>query len=169
MNVSRCWRSLIISQAELSKVLKVSQQRISQMAKNEELSLDENGKILLIQSLQRIYKQNEEKEDKKTVSFEEEKALHERAKREIAELQLGEMRNDLHKTSDIEYLVGNMVIVFRRTMLALPSKMATSLAGKTPEDINEILTKEINYALKELSEFDAEKLVNVDVAAEDDE
>ena len=77
------------------------------------------------------------------------------------------MKNDLHKTADIVYLVGNMVIVFRRTLLALPSKMATSLAGKTPEDINEILTKEINRALKELSEFDAAKLAEID--SDDDE
>ncbi len=43
-------------------------------------------------------------------------------------MKLGELKNELHKTSDITYLVGNMVVVFRHTLLALPSKMATSLA-----------------------------------------
>ena len=136
------------------------------MRKNDEVVCDENGKILLVQSLEQIYNKNSQNSCE-NVSFEEERALHEKAKREIAELKLGELKNDLHKTADIVYLVGNMVIVFRRTLLALPSKMATSLAGKTPEDINEILTKEINRALKELSEFDAAKLAEID--AENDE
>lgn len=136
------------------------------MRKNDEVVCDENGKILLVQSLERIYNKNNQNSCE-NVSFEEERALHEKAKREIAELKLGELKNDLHKTADIVYLVGNMVIVFRRTLLALPSKMATSLAGKTPEDINEILTKEINRALKELSEFDAAKLAEID--SDDDE
>lgn len=166
MNVSKSWRNLIISQSEMAKILKVTQQRISQMRKNDEVVCDENGKILLVQSLEQIYNKNNQNSCE-NVSFEEERALHEKAKREIAELKLGELKNDLHKTADIVYLVGNMVIVFRRTLLALPSKMATSLAGKTPEDINEILTKEINRALKELSEFDAAKLAEID--AENDE
>ena len=136
------------------------------MRKNDEVVCDENGKILMVQSLERIYNKNNQNSCE-NVSFEEERALHEKAKREIAELKLGELKNDLHKTADIVYLVGNMVIVFRRTLLALPSKMATSLAGKTPEDINEILTKEINRALKELSEFDAAKLAEID--SDDDE
>lgn len=136
------------------------------MRKNDEVVCDENGKILLVQSLERIYNKNNQNSCE-NVSFEEERALHEKAKREIAELKLGELKNDLHKTTDIVYLVGNMVIVFRRTLLALPSKMATSLAGKTPEDINDILTKEINRALKELSEFDAAKLAEID--SDDDE
>ena len=138
------------------------------MRKNDEVVCDENGKILLVQSLEQIYNKNSQNSCE-NVSFEEERALHEKAKREIAELKLGELKNDLHKTADIVYLVGNMVIVFRRTLLALPSKMATSLAGKTPEDINEILTKEINRALKELSEFDAAKLAEIDDENDEEE
>ena len=166
MNVSKSWRNLIISPSEMAKILKVTQQRISQMRNNDEVVCDENGKLLLVQSLERIYNKNNQNSCE-NVSFEEERALHEKAKREIAELKLGELKNDLHKTADIVYLVGNMVLVFRRTLLALPSKMATSLAGKTPEDINEILTKEINRALKELSEFDAAKLAEIE--SDDDE
>ena len=161
MNVSKSWRNLIISQSEMAKILKVTQQRISQMRKNDEVVCDENGKILLVQSLEQIYNKNSQNSCE-SVSFEEERALHEKAKREIAELKLGELKNDLHKTAD-------MVIVFRRTLLALPSKMATSLAGKTPEDINEILTKEINRALKELSEFDAAKLAEIDAKNDEEE
>lgn len=168
MNVSKCWRSLVISQSEMAKILGVTQQRISQMRQNEELVCDDDGKILLIQSLDFLHKQELEKNGGKDVAFEKERALHEKAKREIAELKLGELKNELHKTSDIVYLVGNMVVVFRRTLLALPSKMATSLAGKPPEDINEMLTAEINRALKDLSEFDAAKLENIDSGDDDD-
>ena len=37
------------------------------------------------------------------------------------------------------------------------------------EDINEILTKEINRALKELSEFDAAKLAEIDAKNDEEE
>jgi phage terminase Nu1 subunit (DNA packaging protein) len=168
VNVSKCWRELIISQREFAKIVGLTQQRVSQMCRDEELVCDDEGKILLTQSLVFLHRQAAEKKGDAEVSYDEEKALHEKAKREIAELKLGELKNELHKTSDITYLVGNMVVVFRRTLLALPSKMATSLAGKTPEDINELLTKEINRALKELSEFDASKLENLDAGDDND-
>lgn len=169
MNVTKCWRDLIISQREFAKILGLTPQRVSQLVRDQELVCNDEGKIMLVQSLMFWHRQSAGNTDGgKGVSYDEEKALHEKAKREIAELKLGELKNELHKTSDITYLVGNMVVVFRRTLLALPSKMATSLAGKTPEDINEMLTKEINRALKDLSEFDAAKLENIDGGDDDD-
>lgn len=161
MNVSRLWNNLTITQTEMGRILGVTQQRVGQLIKEGVMVTNDSNKILLVQSLQSFYKKDLAEEKEKHVSYDEEKALHERAKREIAELKLGELKNDLHKTEDIVFLVGGMVTIFRRHLLALPSKLAVSLAGKSPEDINEELTKHINGALTELSTFDASKLVNI--------
>lgn len=169
VNVSKCWRSLQISQNEMGKVIGVTPQRVAQLKKDGTVVADDQGKILLVQSLQNIHRLDQGDSGAEGVSLDEERALHEKAKREMAEIKLGEMKNDMHSTDDIIYIIGNMVVVFRRTLLSLPSKMATSLAGKSPEDINEILTKEITRALQELSEFDAEKLADMDVEGDDDE
>lgn len=161
MNVSKCWRNLEISQGEMAKIMRVTQQRISQLVKENALVCSKNGKILLVQSLLQVYEKNKEEKDKKAISYDKEKALHEHVKREMAELKLGEMKNDLHKTEDILFIWGNMVTEFRRTLLALPAKMATTLVGKTSEEIDSIITEYIYHALKRLSELDADELVNV--------
>lgn len=172
MNVSRAWRNLQISQVEFGKILGLSQSQVSRLNEIDTFAKDKNGKILLVQSLQKYYALKQEETEQKEVSFDKEHALLERAKREKAELELGEMRNDLHKTDDIMLLVGGMVVEFRQRLLSIPSKMATTLVGKSQEEIQEILTKEIHLALTDLSQLKGKDLVrqyDADEEERDDE
>ncbi len=92
------------------------------------------------------------------ISLDREKTLHEKAKREIAELKLGELKGQLHRTEDIDFMLGGLITVLRRNLLAMPAKMATSLVGKDTDEVNEIMTKYINSALSELATFKAADL-----------
>lgn len=90
MNVTKCWRDLIISQREFAKILGLTPQRVSQLVRDQELVCNDEGKIMLVQSLMFWHRQSAGNVDGgKGVSYDDEKALHEKAKREIAELKLG--------------------------------------------------------------------------------
>lgn len=169
MNVSAAWRRLQISQAKMGEILGISQQHVSRLVENGTLEKDKQGKILLVQSLKKYYTLRADEMEKQEVSFEKERALNERAKREMNELRLGREKHDLHKTEDILFLVGGMVIEFRQRILSLPSKMATSLVGKSQEEINNILTQQLTATLTELSRLDADALIRAYDDSEEEE
>ncbi len=159
MKISKNLKQVTTTQTEIAKALGMTQQRVSQLVKNGVVIRDDTGAVLLIDSLINYYKSNHGNNQLiDNLSFETERSLHEKAKREIAELHLAEMKNEMHFTADIELMVGGMVTVFKKKMLALPYKVAQKLVAKSADDINEILTNEITSSLTELSTFDAAKL-----------
>ena len=142
----------------MAKVLGITQQRVSQLVKDGVIMRDDSGAVLVVQSIQAFYKLRMEMESSECANYEKEKALHEKAKRELAEIELAEKRGDMHCTSDIEIMVGGLFTVFKKNILSIPSKMALILSGKQPEEVNEMLTQEMSHCLTELSRFDVNKL-----------
>lgn len=166
MDVSKNYNTLTISQIGISRILGVTQPQVSHLAKSGVLLRSDDSKILLVESLKNYYLRRIKTTSEEDINFDREKTLHEKAKRELAELKLGEQKGLLHSTEDIEFMVGGLVTVLRRNLLAMPAKMATSLVGKTTDEINEIMTSYINGALRELASFKAEDLTRI---YEDDE
>ena len=86
-----------------------------------------------------------------------EKTLHEKAKRETAELQLAKMKGTMHKSEDVEEVMIDMLSRVKSKLMSIPSKMAPILGEET--DINKIqglLDDEIYMTLEELSEYSPE-------------
>lgn len=162
VKISKDLKTVTTTQTELARALGITQQRVSQLVKDGVVIRDKNGAVILIESLNNFYKLQKESTDKEKVSLEAERALHERAKRELTELKLKEVKNELHSTNDIMLLVGGLVANFKRKMLGIPYKFSNRLEGKKADDINEMLTKEIHDSLIELSELDPSKLINND-------
>lgn len=69
-------------------------------------------------------------ENKVMESLEYEKWLHEKAKREKAEIELAHIKREMHKADEVEKVLNHMVMSFRSKMLSLPSKVAMLLASK---------------------------------------
>jgi phage terminase Nu1 subunit (DNA packaging protein) len=81
-------------------------------------------------------------------------------KRETEELKLAEMKGDLHRTDDIETVVGAAVSRLRISLLAIPMGVAPVIRGK--ENINEIaeiITERLSKALNEMVNIDIDKLL----------
>ena len=75
-------------------------------------------------------------ESKVQESLEYEKWLHEKAKREKAEIELSHIKKEMHKADEVEKVLNHMLASFRSKMLALPSKAALFLASKDdPKEI----------------------------------
>lgn len=72
-----------------------------------------------------------------------ERALHEKAKREIAELKLAKLQGKAYDARTVELVMTEMMSNLRTQLLGLPSKLAPILEGHKKEEIYDILTKEI--------------------------
>ena len=82
-----------------------------------------------------------------------EKALHEKTKRELAELELAKRRNEVHDAEDVQIVMVDMLTKLRSQLLGLPTKMAKLLAERDASYIDAALTQEIEERLKELSDY----------------
>ncbi len=140
----------------MAACLGLTRQRIVQLANDGVLERDAGSKYNVSDNIKKYlaFKSN----NKGEASYDTERMLHEKAKRELAELALAKRKKEVHSTVDIEIMVGGLITVFKRRMLGIPHKMANSIAGKTADDISELLTGEIHMALTELAAFDISRL-----------
>lgn len=93
------------------------------------------------------------------ISYFLERALLTRAQRIKTEMEVMAMRGELHYAEDVEAVTNSMISAFRARALAIPSKAALLLRGKTSlSEIQEILTRHIHECLEELSAYDPDKI-----------
>jgi len=96
----------------------------------------------------------------------EEKARHERVKRELAELKLAKAEARVYDARTVEMVMTEMLSNLRTQLLGLPSKMAPQLEGKEKGEIYGIMTREIEDKLSELSEYTPELFTNEEIEEE---
>ena len=93
-----------------------------------------------------------------------------KTKKELAKLELDERKGDLHRTEDIEQALTTMLMNFRTKIMSLPAKLAKTLAGMNDNaEIYDLLKKETDEALDELSDYDRAFAVQEGADHEDDE
>lgn len=164
MPVIKDTNNLLVTSDGLAACLGVTRPRVIQLANEGVLLRGDNSKYTLAENIRRYidYVKNggrtEQTDDESKGAYWDEKTLHEKAKREFAELRLEKYKNQIHEAKDIELMIGGMLTVFKRRMLSIPHNMAQILANKSPDDINDVLSKEIHSTLIELATFDASKL-----------
>lgn len=136
----------------------LTRQRIVQLANDGVLVRDEKSKYPVAENIKLFLAFRSG--GKGAISFDDEKALHEKAKRELAELELAKKMGTVHEAKDIELMVGGLIAVFKRRIESIPHKMAMVLANssKSSDEINDILVAEIDKALTELANFDVAKI-----------
>lgn len=173
MKITGNFEEWTVTQTQLAKILGLTVGRINQLIDEKIVERDEStktGEVFLIESVKNYYESKNFYKDKKgdKVNFWEERGLHERAKRQMAELKLSKMRGEVYEAKTVDEAFRKLVMILRDNLLALPSKYAPQLEGKKPEQIYEILFEEIESNLAELSQFDVKTLAE-DVIADDDD
>ena len=143
--------TMTVTQSFMGKVLNLSQGRISQLLDEGILVRDElTNRIAFKDSLQSYWLSKNATGD--TVNFWKERGLHEKAKRELAELKLSKSRGEVYEAAVVEGVLSELLTNFRSKLTGLPSKYAVQLEGKTRAEIYSILTAAIEEELTELSE-----------------
>jgi hypothetical protein len=144
-----------VSARELAVIIDLTERRVNQISKEKDIfPKDASGKFLVVQSVYNFYKDKFGHEDV-SVALEREKVEHEKIKRQKSELILAKMRNELHDAATIEKVMTDMLVTFRNRMLSIPSKLAPQIIGqRNIGKISELIAKEVNDALTELSDYD---------------
>jgi len=155
----------------MAQALGVTQPRVHQLIQDGIILKNPAGNVLVIESLKNYYKQKAAIEDTEDVDLTKERALHEKAKREIAELKLAKMQGSVYDARTVELVMTEMYSNLRTQLLGLPSKLAPILEGKSKEEIYAAMTKELEEKLSELSQYSPELFLDSDVeeAGDDDE
>lgn len=170
MKLDKNCKEWTVSQSHLARILEVSHQRVNQLIEEEVVVRDESSKsggVFLIESLRNYYLSKNTVKDNESgsVNFWKEKGLHERAKRQMAELKLRVRKGELYEASIVEAVMTEQLVNFRNKLLGIPAKFATRLEGKSRAEINDALTEEIENCLDELSK----NYKNANFSGDDDE
>ncbi|MBO4780502.1 MAG: hypothetical protein J5497_07695 [Selenomonadaceae bacterium] len=153
MRISGDIKQMTVSQTQLGKAIGVSTPRVNQLIDEGVVVRDEmsqSGQVMLFESLQNYFLSKNVSGD--NVNFWKERGLHERAKRELAELKLSKSRGEVYDATTVESVLVELLTNFRNKLLGLPSKYATRLEGKSRAEIYSTLTTAIEEELTELSE-----------------
>ena len=143
-----------VTQSQLARALDVSKQRVNQLIDEGVVIRDEqatNGQVMLFESLQNYFLSRNVNVGDENVNFWKERGLHEKAKRELAELKLAKSRGELYESSTVEQTLSEILTNFRSKLLGLPSKCAPQLDGKNRGDIYQTLTNAVEELLTELA------------------
>lgn len=136
---------------ELAKLLNITQRRVNQLAEEKIITRQPEGDFVLPEAIAEFYSFKFQSDE--AIDFMAEKALHEKAKRELAELELQKRRNEVHDAADVELVMTDMLTNLRSQLLGLPAKMAVQLANRDKDYIDQALTDEIHARLTELSDY----------------
>lgn len=145
----------------------LTRQRINQLVKESVLVKDKNGKMPLIENIKKYLEYKLRETDQ--ADYWEEKALHEKAKREMAEIQLAKIQNNVHDAGDVERVMSDMLVAIRTRLLGLGSSLASQLANKEKPFINDVIDNEIQEILDNLKDYEPEMFTQEEIADEENE
>jgi len=159
MAVKQDVSGIVVNTDVLAKLFGVTRRYVNQLATEGVLEKRAPGRWPLEQNVNRYIeflrsgKKDPEEQESKSIYWEE-KAKHEAAKREMAELQLAKLKNQMHDATTVELVMTDMLTTFKNRLLALPQKVSPKVIGlKSIAEVNDVLASEINEALTELSDY----------------
>lgn len=148
----------------IAKLFDVTPRRIQQLTKEGVIVATKEGnayKYDLLPTIQRYIKYLSDKangRDKKDEKTDQEKARAEadlkRAKADMAEIQLKELKGKMHRSEDVETLTSDLVYTIRSMIIALPGRLAVDVAAvSTAPEASELIRAECYAILEELSNY----------------
>lgn len=152
----------LISSKEAAEILGVTDRTVQLLAKEGYLTCQKKGncnRYNLYQVVREYIDYCAKKEDKVFSSLEEGK-LHEevrlkRAKADVAELELNELKGNLHSAEDVEKITTDLVLAVRSGLLSLPGRLAVVVTeAKNAAEASEIIKKEVHSLLEELADYE---------------
>lgn len=173
MKVSGNPKNITVTQRAFAGCIGVTQPRVSQLIKEGIVIKDDespSGGVYLVASLINYFK-SKSGADGEDVDYMEEKAKHEKTKREIAELRLAKMEHSVYDARTVEFVMTEQYSNLRTQLLGMPSKLAPQLEGKKKEEIYAVMTREIEEKLEELAEYSPDIFTQEEIegAAEDED
>lgn len=168
-------KDIVVNTTAIAKMFNLTERRVRQLVEEGVINRVGHGRFDLIDTVSKYVtflklSATGMDENDVTESLEYEKWLHEKAKREKAEIELAHLKNEMHRSEDVEKVLNHMVMAFRSKMLSLPTKLANMLVNKSdPKLIEALIERDIHEALQELSEYDPSMFIEATDDDADDE
>lgn len=155
---------------KMAKACSLTTRRLAQLAEEGTMKRVAHGRYAVIPSLiawnKQLREQNARHEEIERSygdfindpiqHIDVERAKHEHLKTKITEIKLELMEGRVHKAEDVERVVTDMLLKMKSKLVAIPSQIAPRMEGKDKNEIENLLNIEIEKALLELSEYNAE-------------
>ena len=152
------------STAVVASLFNLSERRVQQLAKDgviEGRKVEGVYQFDLLPTVRKYIAYLSDKangREQKNRKTEEEKLTAEadlkRAKADMAELQLKELRGQMHRSEDVEAITTDLVYTIRSMIIALPGRLAVDVAAvDTAPEASEIIRRECFAILEELSNY----------------
>lgn len=158
-----------IGTGELAKLVGKSDRWIRQLTSQGILAQSGRGKYKLGVTLSAyIEHMSGGKAGEEKLSHADVKAEHEMLKKEKTEMQLQQMRGELHSSDHVRALMGEMILSAKSKLLSIPVRVSTQLEGESSKSIEKRLNEEINNVLSVLADYNPGQFIE-EVANENDE
>ena len=166
---------------KMAEACSVTTRRLGQLAEEGVMKKVSHGRYAVIPSLLAWNKQlreqvrhNEEIDEELSIyddvqHIDVERAKHEHLKIKLTEIKLELLEGKVHKAEDVERVVTDMLLKMKSKLQAIPSQIAPRIEGKKKAEIEELLNIEIEKALMELSEYNADDFRSDDYIEVSDE
>ena len=171
--------AIVVPVKVLEKAFGIKERRVRQLANEGILVKSGHGRYNFIESVSNYIthlkanveiKSNDEDSE---ISYDDEHALHERAKREKAEMELQVMKGELHEAHIVEHVMSDMLTNFRARILSMPAKLAPVLEIENEVTvIQSTIRSACLEALAELHDYDPEEFYSdnhIDIVDDGDE
>lgn len=152
--------SITVSATVLGDLFGVTDRRIRQMAEEGTVARAAKGRYKLADSIKSYLLTLKFKEDNfdedladSELNYDDEKARHEKVKRQISELKFRTMKGELHRAEDVKTVMTDMLASFKTRLMSIPSKTAPVLENRDTAYIKDHLTKEVLEVLNELKDY----------------
>ena len=166
----------IVNSVTLGNILGITDRRVRQLVEESIIETVARGKYELIKCVQKYcsyLRQKTEADSNKTgakTDYETERALHEKVKREKADLQFKVMKGEMHRALDVENVMVDMITNAKTKLLGIPAKAAPMIIGYTDiPQIQSILQKAVYETLEELVNYTPELFSNKSVLVDEGE
>ena len=160
-----------VTSTYLGQVLRISSRRVRQLVEEGIIERDaKTNKYHLPTCVHKYFEYKYESSTGNDADYEKERALHEKAKREKAELILARMKGRLHDAEDVEMAMTDMIVRAKTKLRGIPIKIAPSLLAQTELSIIEDITlTAIDECLTELADYSPELFTDSELFLADDE
>ena len=147
--------SITVTARELADVLGLSEQKVYNLRRRgiiQSLRIKKT-EFLLGASVRSFIAFKCGQDSETEADFHRERALKEKANRELRQMLVEQTRAQLHRACDVEAIQADSNSEIRSRLLAFSDLLASQLAGKDPSAIKEIIDKQVRKVLLELREY----------------
>jgi hypothetical protein len=147
------FRSEVVSTAEAVDFLGLNERNFHRLVEEGVIPKAGNGQYILGDITEAYWQSRFQ-----TEGLEAEQTRLTKAKADLAELELAEQRGEVHRAAAVMRVWADNVINAKTRLLAIPTKCAPELVGKTLLEITAKLKEEVSEALNELADYDERRI-----------